>query len=411
VSQPKNAADMNGKGVLRPELARHIIDRLGGPGEPPIWGFQHFSVGLGDTLTALRELLHGHVGEGWSTFKLVVGGYGTGKTHFLYHLRELAWELGFVTCYVSLRHDESPFHQLDLVWSALARGLSRPLTGEELLSGTEEGMEAFLKAWYARERARLEEALVPPKDLGAALEARARASVEGLENRNFAAAIRAAMKALHAERDDDFDEVLGWLDRAFDAHVHGRLGMRRPIDRRDAFPTIRSLVQWVRNLGHPGLVFLLDEAEQTPSLSTRQKDAILKNLREWIDLASDPRFRGVLTCYAVPNENLFEGSGDVYEALKQRIQTIFQFHNPSGVKLKLDDVEGDPLDQLRQIGKRVAGIFQIANGPLDPDAVAALVGRVAEEAHERRYVEVGHKRWFVQHLVAGMYELSRPAKK
>lgn len=394
--------------LLGANLARHVIDRLGGPGEPPIWGFQHFSVGLEPALGALREILSSHVAEGWSTFKLVVGGYGTGKTHFLYHLRELAWEEGFVTCYVSLRHDESPFHQLDLVWSALAKGLSRPLSPEELLSGGEEGMEAFLKAWYARERARLEEAGVSAKDLGPQLDARARASTEGLENRNFAAAMRAAMRSLHSGKDDDFEEVLGWLDRAWDSDAHGRLGIRRPIDRRDAFPTIRSLVQWVRNLGHPGLVFLLDEAEQTPSLSSRQRDAILKNLREWIDLSSDPRFKGVLTCYAVPNENLFEGSGDVYEALKQRIQTVFQFHNPAGVKIKLDEVEGDPLDQLVQIGKRVAGIFQIASGPLEPDGVTELVTRMSSEAHERRYVEVGHKRWFVQHLVAGLYDLARP---
>jgi hypothetical protein len=394
---------------LSPALARHVIDRLGGPGEPPLWGFQYFTVGLEGAQKAMRELLAGHIAEGWSSFKLVVGGYGTGKTHFLYHLRQLAWELGFVTCYVSLRHDESPFHQLDLVAAALTKSISRPLTREELLSGNEEGMEAFLKGWYARERALLEEAEVSPKDLGGALEARARQSVEGVENRNFAAAIRSAMRAMHEERDEDLDEVLGWFDRAFDSTAHGKLGIRRPIDRRDAFPTIRSLVHWVRNIGHPGLVFLLDEAEQTPSLSSRQKDAILKNLREWIDLASDARFRGVLTVYAVPNENLFEGAGDVYEALKQRIQTVFQFHNPSGVKLRLDEVEGDPLEQLLQIGRRVAEIFQVAHGTLAPERVSALVDRVAREAHERRYVEVGHKRWFVQHLVAALYDLAKPA--
>src|SRR5207237_433293 len=154
--------------------------------------------------------------------------------HFLYHLRQLAWDLGFVACYVSLRHDESPFHQLDLVWGALAKSLARPLTPEEMLAGTEEGVEAFLKHWYARERGRLEEAGVSGADLARALEAVARASVEGVENRNFAAAIRAAMRAMHEERWDDFDEVLQWFDRAYDGDVHGKLGIRRPIDRRDA---------------------------------------------------------------------------------------------------------------------------------------------------------------------------------
>src|SRR5687767_12214174 len=96
-SEKRGAAS---KGGLDANLARHVIDRLGGPGEPPIWGFQHFSVGLESALAALRELLGGHVANGWSSFKLVVGGYGTGKTHFLYHLRELAWAEGFVTCYV-----------------------------------------------------------------------------------------------------------------------------------------------------------------------------------------------------------------------------------------------------------------------------------------------------------------------
>ena len=133
---------------LSPPIARAIIERVGGPGEPPEYGCHFFSAGLEPYLTILdEEYLSSFIKDGGASFKMVVGVYGGGKTHFLFCLRDLAWAQNFVVSYVSLKAGESPFHRLELVYAAIARGLLPPLTPEELLSGQEKGMGAFLRGW------------------------------------------------------------------------------------------------------------------------------------------------------------------------------------------------------------------------------------------------------------------------
>ena len=76
---------------LTKRVAREIIERVGGPGEPPDYGFQYFSAGLGLYLGVIEdEYLRDFIREGGSSFKMVVGPYGGGKTHLLYSVRELA---------------------------------------------------------------------------------------------------------------------------------------------------------------------------------------------------------------------------------------------------------------------------------------------------------------------------------
>jgi len=69
---------------LTKQVARQVIDRVGGPGQPPDYGFQYFSAGLGPYLGVIEaEYLHDFIREGGSSFKIVVGPYGGGKTHLL----------------------------------------------------------------------------------------------------------------------------------------------------------------------------------------------------------------------------------------------------------------------------------------------------------------------------------------
>ena len=97
---------------IAPEAARRIIERVGGSGQPPEYGSHLFTVGLEPYLTVIeKEYLSGFVRQGGSAFKMVVGVYGGGKTHFLYCVRDLAWKHNFVVSYVDLRQGEKPVPQ------------------------------------------------------------------------------------------------------------------------------------------------------------------------------------------------------------------------------------------------------------------------------------------------------------
>ena len=100
---------------LSPSIARNIIERVGSSGQPPEYGFQFFSSGLDPYLSAIdTEYLSSFIKDGGSVFKMVVGTYGGGKTHFLYCVRDIAWKHNFVVSYVSLKPEECPFHKLEL---------------------------------------------------------------------------------------------------------------------------------------------------------------------------------------------------------------------------------------------------------------------------------------------------------
>ena len=125
---------------------------------------------------------------------------------------------------------------------------------------------------------------------------------------------------------------------------------------------IRSIVQWVRSIGYTGLVILLDEGERTSSLSTKQRDQHLSNLREIIDECGQSAFKHVLMVYAAPDDSFLEGRTQVYEALRQRLSTSFEDINPAGVRIVLDDLVEDPIPLLQEIGRKIADVYVAAHG-------------------------------------------------
>jgi hypothetical protein len=123
--------------TLAPSIARRIVQEVGSAGQPPLYGTQFFTVGLERYLDTIdEEYLASFIKDGGAAFKMVVGTFGGGKTHFLYSVRDLAWGHHFAVSYVSLRSSgECPFYQLDLVYKAIINGLQPPLPPAELLGG------------------------------------------------------------------------------------------------------------------------------------------------------------------------------------------------------------------------------------------------------------------------------------
>ncbi|MBW2343911.1 MAG: DUF2791 family P-loop domain-containing protein [Deltaproteobacteria bacterium] len=398
---------------LTQKTAMHIIERVGGPGVPPEYGFQFFTAGVDPYLSIIeKDYLSSFIKQGGSSFKMVVGIYGGGKTHFLYCIRDLAWNYNFVVSYVRLSPNESPFHRLELVYNAIMRGITPPLTPQELLSGYDRGITSFIRSWYSEKFQEISRGGFQ----GASLNDEVRNEIlriDGIENISFSKAIKRAFESLLNKEEEDFNTICQWLSgEGLDPRIRKQFGILQKIDKTTAFSMIRSLIQCVRQIGYSGLVLLLDEAEQHSSLSTKQRAQQLNNLREIIDETGQTNIQGIMIFYAVPDENFLEGKAQIYEALKQRLQTVFNENlNPSGVKIELEKMVQDRLNFLIEVGERLSQVYEIAySHKFKKSPLEKTIRTIADAAIEKRFFEIGYKRLFVQMIIRGFHFLSQKGK-
>lgn len=439
--------------------ARQIIETVGSLGTPPRVGFETFTVGLEPYLNVIdQDYLSSFIRDGGASFKMVIGAYGGGKTHFLYSVRHLASSRGFVASYVTLSHEESPFHEMEKVYAAIIRGLQMPTDGrldtpagisptqstpkagndqklasnaddsdpnrtslsprtrgrpkktglsETSRAGVGSGLDRVLRHQIDRWTEQLSAQGLSGAELQGAILDEAAKSTTDLESLGFATAIKEAVAAVLMGRDLDYHVILQWLLAiGYERNAHRQFGLLYPIDRSQALTSLRSLTRWIRQLGYPGMVILFDEAERIPSLSGKQRDIMLSNLRELIDECGHGSLRGTMIFYAVPDETAFEGRTNVYEALKQRLSTIFDFLNPTGVRIRLEDLGIQPKPLLEQIGIKLAAIYRVAySAPIADADVHTAAKLLADVAYDRRFGDIGYKRLFVQTMVRALHTL------
>src|SRR5205823_12205316 len=113
--------------------------------------------------------------EGGSSFKMVVGPYGGGKTHLLYSVRELAWKNKYATSYIELVPNSTPLHKRESVYASIIQRVAVPQPPEEILTGQSQGIESLLRSGLQAQRDCLREAGVPVADVDEEL----RAWIEG----------------------------------------------------------------------------------------------------------------------------------------------------------------------------------------------------------------------------------------
>ncbi len=389
---------------LTPHLARQIIEKVES-GNPPEYGFQYFTAGLDAYLNTLEEeYLKTFIKDGGSTFKMVVGPYGTGKTHFLYSIRELAWKYNYVVSYITLSVESTPFHKLEQVYREIVVNLGTPPLEKHYFEGYEKGIDVLIKNWYHNKYNDFFSKLKTREDT---LEELARYVDElgTYESTSFKNAIRHAFLNLAKDNEENFSLILQWL-KAENPPKNALKEFRiyDKVDKGTAFRMIRSLVQWIRDIGYSGIVVLMDEAEITPSLSSKEKNVLLNNLRSLIDECGHTTFRNSMWIYAVPDETFLEGRSQIYEALRQRLAVVFEGDlNPSGVKIYLEDISPDTIALLREIGEKLAQIYEVAyQFNFDKEILEPSIESIAQDAYKNRF-SVGYKRVFVQNVIKAFH--------
>ncbi|MBI4722759.1 MAG: DUF2791 family P-loop domain-containing protein [Candidatus Stahlbacteria bacterium] len=343
---------------------------------------------------------------GISAFKLVVGEYGGGKTHFLYCTRELAWQLRYAVSYVSLSPTECPFDKLELVYKSIVANLSYPPSSlEELMSFHERGIEAVVRIWFEKISQEMKSEVRPQDELDEYL-----SGIKGFESISFCNALKRSFLALKNGNEQEFSTLMQWLKgEEVDKSNYSEYGISESIDRATAFRMIRSLAQWIKTIGYSGLVLLFDEAERALSVASRGSEKkALDNLRQLVDECGNTKFPSVMIFYAIPNTNqILEQRGEVYEALKQRLVGTFSRINPSGVKIDMENIELEPIEFMAEVGARLGKIYNTAysNSPLDDYVVKEAAKVLATAAYAERFVDIGYRRIFVKSFIEIMHLL------
>jgi hypothetical protein len=381
-------------------LARQIVEVLGSSGTPPNRGVQHFNVGNQSLLDALDEYyLSSYLQDGGATYKMVIGDYGSGKSHFLYCLRDLAWQRGFAVVKVDLSPVETPYNDQRLVYSAVARNII--WHEEDEMITDERGLIPFLEGTLQRivgEGISLETAGHPNyRGLVDTLEA------TPIDSPAYKSAVLGYFEALIRNQDERLESLSRWLvgspTTPDDTKILREIGVTGKITRPNAFRMLRSLAQVVRALSYSGLILLFDEVDRMASIGGKAEKLATDNLREVIDRCRD-ELPGAMFVYAVPPQFI----NDIvprYPALQQRVRAPGRFSrsNHFSPQISLEHLDLDEDDLMLAIGEKLIPIYETAfEADLDQTIQygnAAILANVARDV----FLDISHRWLFVKAFI------------
>ena len=388
--------------TLTQQQAQHIVWKLGESGIPPARGLEAYTVGMDSILGTLEtEYLAGYIRDGGSSFKLVVGEYGSGKSHFLFRLRDFAWANGYVVSRSELSPKECPYDNQLKVYQSVVSNLIYHDADPDVEDT--QGIEAFLENHFFHTLSKLG-VESPLTTVG--IDVRVKLYLETIlrfkvESPSYRHAVYFYLQSI-AEGNEPNKRLIGaWLRGESIALKDLRaFSITERMDRSLAFKMLRSLAQLVHELGYAGLALLFDEGDRMASIgSSRTEKAACDNLREVIDRCAGESLPSTLFVYAVP-PYFVTNIAPQYEALSQRISAKVKFSrkNPFSVQISLDQLDYPGEELLRLIGEKLVGVFEAAFGiKLDRAIQQENITRLAEACGS--LLSTSHRRHFVKSLM------------
>ena len=371
--------------------ARRILAQMGENGKPPEVGISNINVGNESYLkvidaTYIKDVVK--TAES-SSFKLVQGTYGAGKTHFLYCVRDLAWKRGLLTAYVTISPKETPFNKPLAIYRAIASRIELPRGPD---SEETRGIDDVI-------RRRIESMQEDGEDVRKWTDGLARAAIT---RHSFRDAVVGFVRAI-LDKDDRTAQRFGaWL-RGEDVNLveAKSVGIYEVPGNDNGFGMVRSLVQIIPRLGFDGTALLLDEAERRLSIDIKPTKAVAEtvdHLRELVDLCGRDELPRTLIFYAV-TPTFTQDILPMYPALQQRLGSPIQFvslQNPKAPVIDLEALDLEPKKLLMKVGARLE---QVAARAYDWEPNHAMVESNLErlvQAVTEEQLEVGHRRFFVK---------------
>jgi bacteriophage exclusion system BrxC/D-like protein len=358
--------------AVSPARRKEVVDALR-RGTVPQAGLDLFAVGLERFERALDEDVATAAAHG-AVFKAVRGEYGSGKTFFVRWLGERAKRAGLATAEIQISETETPLHRLETVYRRLTERLSTAAHPPSALRD-------IVDAWfYALE----EDVLSRDPHLDGDSEGLAAAVDSLLETRlaevarttpAFAAALRGYRHAQLAGDPATAEALLAWLGGQPNVAASARraAGVRGDLDHYAALGALRGLLTVLRDVGHPGLLLVLDETETLQRVRGDVREKSLNALRQLLDEIDNGLFPGLfLVITGTPA--FYDGPQGVQRLppLAQRLATDFatdaRFDSSRAVQLRLG---GFDLDKLGELGRSVRDLY--AAGSSVPDRIVGQV--------------------------------------
>jgi hypothetical protein len=206
------------------------------------------------------------IADGGSTFRLVIGEYGAGKTFFLNLVRAIALEKRLVTMHADLNPDRR-LHAS----GGQARSLYAELTRNTGTRTKPEGgaLPGILEKFIAQAK---DEAGL----LGSTTDQVVRRQTEQLSEMvngyDFADVVLAYWKGFETGNDQLKADAVRWLRGEFTTKTDARaaLGVRAIVDDASVYDQLKLLARFVRLAGYGGLLICLDELVNLYKLANTQ---------------------------------------------------------------------------------------------------------------------------------------------
>ena len=390
---------------LPARLARKVLAQMGENGTPPEQGIAFVNAGNQSYLEIIdrvyvQELLR----DGGSSFKLVQGTYGAGKTHFLYCVRHLAWRRNLLAAFITISPRETPMNKPISVYRAVAHQIERGRDGDKDKGDPIRGIDDVLRR-VAEDQREVEGTEAALRWVDTRL---ARAPIVRHSFRDAAAGF---LRAVVEGREQSARRLGAWLrGEALPIGEAKAEGIYEVPSNENGFALLRSLVQTVERLGFAGTALLLDEAERRMSVDgkpSKSQNETVDHLRELVDLCGRSELPRALVMYAV-TPAFVQNVLPTYPALQQRLGWPIQYlsaHNPKAPLIDLEALDLEPVRLLVEVGSRLAAVARNAyDWQPDKAVIQRNLSQLARTVTDEQ-LEVSHRRLFVKIWIRLLDEL------
>jgi len=317
-------------------------------GTAPAEGCKYFGVGYENIFEAIKQkYFYEQFGRNLCAQKFVIGPYGSGKTHFLRHLMEIARDENCVTSEIALNRDID-FSDKLLIYSEVVRNIKAPLQQNEGLSEflgyTLDNMINDTKnPHYLKERF--------SRDI----------NDSKFKSREFGKVIKLALVSYLNNDISTFDLCCDYLlGNISDNKLCKELGVSKvtkSAQNKRAEDMLFSLFQFVYYIGYRGIIVGFDEAEQSFNVDRKKLAKIFSTLRSLLDAVINLKDASALIIYAMTND-VYEEMNK-YPALQQRLSSPYERDFFSGNVLApvIDLTRLDSIDLSKKIAIKISDVF------------------------------------------------------
>lgn len=303
---------------IRPRVRAAIIQALSA-GVVPGQGLQYIQVGRHPEIKAMINAID-TVADGGSTFKLIVGDYGAGKTFFLHLVRKICFEKKLVT----LHADFSPERRL-VASSGEARNFYSELIANMSTRSRPDGnaLSGVIEAFITDANTQAEKSGEATMKV---IETRLEKLNDLVSGYDFSKVVLAYCQG-HQEANDELKQnAIRWLRGEFTTKIEARkhLDVRTIIDDSMVYDALKLMKTFVRLAGYSGLLIVMDEAVNLFKIVNSQSrtsnyEMVLRMLNDTLQSGSGAE--GLAILIGVTPEAVFDPRRGIcsYDALASRL--------------------------------------------------------------------------------------------